>query len=86
MSIPLYITIEKRIENHSKTSICNSCSKYHMSFEINKELDIDLTLMHKSKQFHCESIETLSDDSENGPRFQNESLEGYNGHNWNMNA
>ena len=38
-----------------------------MSYEINKELDGDLMLMHKSKHIHCESIKTLSGDGENGP-------------------
>ena len=37
------------------------------------------------RSIHCESVETLTVDGENGPRFQNESLEGYKVHDWNMN-
>ena len=83
--VPLCITIEKRIENYSHKSICNSYSKYHMSSDINKELDRDPMLMYKIKHIHCESVETLTINGENEPRFQNESLEGYNVHDWNMN-
>ena len=56
-----------------------------MSSEIDKELGGDLMLMHKSRHIHCESVETLTVDGENGPRFQNESHEGYKVHDWNMN-
>ena len=77
LPVPLCITIEKRIDNHSHKSICNSYSEYHMSSEIDKELNKDSMLMHKSTHVHCESVETLTVDSENGLRFQNESLEGY---------
>ncbi|RVW93927.1 hypothetical protein CK203_028168 [Vitis vinifera] len=42
-------------------------------------------LMQKSRHIHCDSVETLTVDGENGPRFQNESLEGYKVHDWNMN-
>ena len=83
--VPLCIIIEKRIENYSQKSICNSYSKYHMPYDINKRLDGDPMLMHKSKHIHCELVETLTIDGENGPRFQNESLGGYNVHDWNMN-
>ncbi|RVW36779.1 hypothetical protein CK203_113968 [Vitis vinifera] len=34
---------------------------------------------------NCTNVETLTVDGENGPRFQNESLEGYKVHDWNMN-
>ncbi|KAL6348265.1 hypothetical protein AAG906_005559 [Vitis piasezkii] len=37
------------------------------------------------RHIHCDSVETLTVDGENGPRFQNESLEGYKVHDWNMN-
>ena len=30
LSVPLYITIEKRINNHSHKSSCNSYSEYHV--------------------------------------------------------
>ncbi|XP_034676991.1 uncharacterized protein LOC117907534 [Vitis riparia] len=56
-----------------------------MSSEIDKELNEDSMLMHKSRHIHCDSVETLTVDGENGPRFQNESLEGYKVHDWNMN-
>ena len=56
-----------------------------MSSEIDKELNEDSILMHKSRHIHCELVETLTVDGENGPRFQNESLEGYKVHDWNMN-
>ena len=56
-----------------------------MSSKIDKELNGDSTLMHKSRHIHCESIETLIVDGENGPKFQNESLEGYKVHDWNIN-
>ena len=85
LPISLCITIEKRIENHSKKSIYNSYFECHMSFEIDKELDRDSMLMHKSRHIHCKSIETLSVDGETRPRFHNEPLEGYSGHDWNMN-
>ncbi|RVW49007.1 hypothetical protein CK203_080949 [Vitis vinifera] len=85
LSVPLCITVEKRIDNHNQKSICNSYSECHMSFEIDKELNGDSMLMHKSRHIHCDSIETLTIDGENGPRFQNESLEGYKIHHWNMN-
>ena len=42
-----------------------------MSSEIDKELGGDLMLMHKSRHIHCESVETLSVNGENGPRFHN---------------
>ena len=54
-----------------------------MSFEIDKELDGDPMLMHKSKHIHYESIKNLSVDDENKLRFHNEPLKGYNGHDWN---
>ena len=56
-----------------------------MSSEIDKELNEDSILMHKSRHIHCELVETLTVDGENGLRFQNESLEGYKVHDWNMN-
>ena len=56
-----------------------------MSSEIDKELNDDSMLMHKSTHIHCESVETLTVDGENGPRFQNESLDEYKVHDWNMN-
>ena len=56
-----------------------------MSSNINKELDGDPMLMYKSKHIHCESVETLTINGENEPRFQNESLEGYKVHDCNMN-
>ena len=56
-----------------------------MSSEIDKELNGDSMLMHKSKHIYCESVETLIVDGENGPRFQNESLEWYKVHDCNMN-
>ena len=56
-----------------------------MSFEIDKELDGDPMLTHKSRHIHYESIKNLSVDDENKLRFHNEPLEGYNGHDWNMN-
>ena len=56
-----------------------------MSYEIDKELNGDSMLIHKSKHIHCDSIETLTVDGEIGPRFQNESLKGYKVHDWNMN-
>ena len=56
-----------------------------MSSKIDKELNGDSTLMHKSRHIHCESIETLIVDGENGPKFQNESLEGYKVHDWKIN-
>ncbi|RVW41735.1 hypothetical protein CK203_082037 [Vitis vinifera] len=56
-----------------------------MSSEIDKELNGDSTLMYKSRHIHCDSVETLTIDGENGPRFQNKSLEGYKVHDWNMN-
>ncbi|RVW77004.1 hypothetical protein CK203_036885 [Vitis vinifera] len=56
-----------------------------MSSEIDKELNGDSMLMHKSRHIHCDLVETLTVDGENGPRFQNESLEGYKVHDWNMN-
>ena len=55
-----------------------------MSFKIDKELDGDPMLMHKSRHIHYESIKNLSVD-ENRLRFHNEPLEGYNGHDWDMN-
>ncbi|RVW33899.1 hypothetical protein CK203_082955 [Vitis vinifera] len=85
LPVPLYITVEKRIDNHNQKSICNAYSECHMSSEIDKELNGDSMLMHKSRHIHCDSIETLTVDGENGPRFQNESLEGYKVHDWNMN-
>nr|CAN83444.1 hypothetical protein VITISV_005823 [Vitis vinifera] len=85
LHVPLCIIVEKRIDNHNQKSICNSYSEYHMSSEIDKELNKDSMLMHKSTHVHCESVETLTVDSENGLRFQNESLEGYKVHDWNMN-
>ena len=48
-----------------------------MSYKIDKELNGDSMLIHKSKHIHCDSIETLTVDGEIGPRFQNESLKGY---------
>ena len=30
LSVPLCITVEKRIDNHSQKSICNSYSEYHV--------------------------------------------------------
>ncbi|RVW82952.1 hypothetical protein CK203_038338 [Vitis vinifera] len=42
-------------------------------------------LMQKSRHIHCDLVETLTVDGENGPRFPNESLEGYKVHDWNMN-
>ncbi|KAL6329251.1 hypothetical protein AAG906_014863 [Vitis piasezkii] len=48
-----------------------------MSYEIDKELNGDSMLMHKSTHIHCELVETLTVDGENGLRYQNESLEGY---------
>ncbi|KAL6313415.1 hypothetical protein AAG906_002804 [Vitis piasezkii] len=77
LSVPLCITVEKRIDNHNQKSICNSYSECHMSFEIDKELNGDSMLMHKSRHIHCDLGETLTIDGENGPRFQNESLEEY---------
>ncbi|KAL6337579.1 hypothetical protein AAG906_037172 [Vitis piasezkii] len=74
-----------KIDNHNQKSICNSYFECHMSSEIDKELNGDSMLMHKSRHIHCDSIETLTVDGENGPRFQNESLEGYKVHDWNMN-
>ncbi|RVX01783.1 hypothetical protein CK203_024437 [Vitis vinifera] len=56
-----------------------------MPSEIDKELNGDSMLMQKSRHIHCDSVETLTIDGENGPRFQNESLEGYKVHDWNMN-
>ncbi|WJZ85788.1 hypothetical protein VitviT2T_005306 [Vitis vinifera] len=56
-----------------------------MSSEIDKELNGDSMLMHKSRHIHCDSVQTLTVDGENGPRFQNESLKGYKVHDWNMN-
>ncbi|RVW99809.1 hypothetical protein CK203_029243 [Vitis vinifera] len=85
LPIPLCITVEKRIDNHNQKSICNSYFECHMSSEIDKELNGDSMLMHKSRHIHCDSVETLTVDGENGPRFQNESLEGYKVHDWNMN-
>ncbi|RVW57842.1 hypothetical protein CK203_114815 [Vitis vinifera] len=85
LPIPLCITVEKRIDNHNQKSICNSYFECHMSSEIDKELNGDSMLMHKSRHIHCDSVETLIVDGENGPRFQNESLEGYKVHDWNMN-
>ena len=76
LSVPLCITVEKRIDNHSQKSICNSYSEYHMSSEIDKELKDDSMLIHKSKHIHYKSVETLTVDSENELRFQNESLKG----------
>ncbi|KAL6346179.1 hypothetical protein AAG906_027918 [Vitis piasezkii] len=49
---------------------------------IDKELNGNSMLMHKSRHIHCELVETLTVDGENGPRFQNESLEGYKVHDW----
>ena len=85
LPVPLCITVEKRIDNHNQKSICNSYFECHMSSEIDKELNEDSMLMHKSRHIHCDSVETLTVDGENGPRFQNESLEGYKVHDWNMN-
>ncbi|RVX11356.1 hypothetical protein CK203_019691 [Vitis vinifera] len=85
LHVALCITVEKRIDNHNQKSICNSYFEYHISSEIDKELNGNSMLMHKSRHIHCESVETLTVDGENGPRFQNESLEGYKVHDWNMN-
>ncbi|RVW32621.1 hypothetical protein CK203_076519 [Vitis vinifera] len=85
LPVPLCITVEKRIDNHNQKSICNSYFECHMSSEIDKELNEDSMLMHKSRHIHCDSVETLTVDGENGPRFQNESHEGYKVHDWNMN-
>ena len=51
-----------------------------MSSEIDKELNRESMLIHKSTHNHSELVETLTVDGENGPRFQNESLEGYKVH------
>ncbi|RVW45505.1 hypothetical protein CK203_091441 [Vitis vinifera] len=56
-----------------------------MPSEIDKELNGDSMLMQKSRHIHCDLVETLTVDGENGPRFQNESLEGYKVHDWNIN-
>ena len=48
LSVPLCITVEKRNDNHNQKSICNSYSECHMSSEIDKELNRDSMLMHKS--------------------------------------
>ncbi|RVW50000.1 hypothetical protein CK203_082263 [Vitis vinifera] len=85
LPVPLCITVEKRIDNHNQKSICNSYFECHMSSEIDKKLNGDSMLIHKSRHIHCDSVETLTIDGENGPRFQNESLEGYKVHDWNMN-
>ncbi|RVW42032.1 hypothetical protein CK203_116265 [Vitis vinifera] len=85
LPVPLCITVEKRIDNHNQKSICNSYFECHMSSEIDKELNGDSMLMQKSRHIHCDSVETLTVDGENGRRFQNESLEGYKVHDWNMN-
>ena len=76
LSVPLCITVEKRIDNHSQKSICNSYSEYHMSSEIDKELKDDSRLIHKSRHIHYKSVETFTVDGENELRFQNESLKG----------
>ena len=85
LSAPLCIIVEKRIDNHNQKSICNSYFECHMSSEIDKELNGYSMLMQKSRHIHCDSVETLTVDGENGPRFQNESLKGYKVHDWNMN-
>ena len=85
LSVPLCIIVEKRIDNHNQKSICNSYFECHMSSEIDKELNGDSMLMQKNSHVHCDLVETLTVDGENGPRFQNKSLEGYKVHDWNMN-
>ena len=85
LSVPLCIIVEKRIDNHNQKSICNFYFECHMPSEIDKELNGDSMLMQKSRHIHCDSVETLTIDGENEPRFQNESLEGYKVHDWNMN-
>ena len=54
LHVPLCITIEKRIDNHNQKSICNSYFEYHISSEIDKELNGNSMLMHKSRHIHCE--------------------------------
>ena len=85
LSILLCIIVKKRIDNNNQKSIYNSYFEYHISFKIDKELNRDSMLMHKSRHIYSESVETLTIDGENGLRFQNKSLEGYKVHDWNMN-
>ena len=56
-----------------------------MSSKIDKELNWDPMLIHKSGHIHFESIETLRVDGEKRPIFHNKPLEGYDGHDWNIN-
>ena len=50
LSVPLCITIEKRIENDTHKSLSNSYHEYHMSYEIDKKLDENLMIMQKRRQ------------------------------------
>ena len=45
LSVPLCITIEKRIENDTHKSLSNAYHECHMSFEIDKKFDENLMIM-----------------------------------------
>ena len=85
LHVPLCITIENRIENDTHKSFSNSYHEFHMSFEIDKELDENLMIMQKRRHNHYELVENFDVQGEGGSRCHNEPLERYNGHDWNMN-
>ena len=83
--VPLYITIEKIIENDTHKSFSNAYHECHISFEIDKELDENLMIMQKRRHNHCGLVETFNVQGKGRSRCHKEPLERYNDHNWNMN-
>ena len=78
LSIPLYITIEKRSGNHGCKSIINTDFDSHTLSKVKKEINMDLIFINSS--------ESLSGfDYENRTRLSYDPLNCFESHNLNMN-